>query len=160
MNTAIPPEQRRLFASLVPIVCPPEVTELGIAMEVVAQTEASLTSFSPPVRAALSVGLLSYDQGARFWRRGRGGRAADLNSDLAAAYFASWWESRLMPRRRLAATIKSLLCMAAYQHPAMRTSIGYTPEAWIEKVRRARLAAHAPAIAQQELRVLEPDPLR
>jgi hypothetical protein len=149
------PRTRRILAGLIPAACPPEALTLGLEQAIVDHVELSMRSLPAPVRAALLSGLLAYDAGA-LARHGR--RSCRLDAERAQRYFAAWRHG-LAPMREFAKAIKGLLCLAHYEMPAVQESLGYTPEAWIDAVKRRRLAAYRDDIRRHEERLLEPEPL-
>lgn len=153
------PRVRRLLASLAPVICPEGATRLGLIDWLVDHTELTVGSFPPVVRRALVAGLTTYDLAAAAWPRARGRTAGKLDPEQAAAWFASWWESRLGPRRQLARAVKQLFGMAYYEAPAVQAELGYAPQAWIGTVARRRLAVHREAIDRHDASLLAPDPL-
>jgi hypothetical protein len=150
---------RRLLESLVPIVCPPATAELGLAQDIVARVEASMQALPVHLRAGLLAGLSAYEAGALADPRHLGRPASALPKDRGVRYFERWWHSPLAPQRELAKGVKGLLCLACYETPEMKSSIGYTPEAWIERVTAQRLVRHAETIRRREHELLRPEPL-
>lgn len=153
------PRVRRLFASLAPVVCPEGATRLGLVDWLVDHTELTVGSFPPIVRRGLLAGLAAYDLSAAAWPRARGRTAAALAPEQAAAWFAAWWDSRLLPRRQLARAVKQMFGMAYYEAPAVQADLGYAPQAWIDDARRRRLAVHREAIDRHDASLVAPDPL-
>lgn len=153
------PRVRRLLASLAPIVCPEGATRLGLVDWLVDHTELTIGSFPPLVRRALVAGLTAYDLSAAAWPRARGRTAGALDPESAGAWFASWWDSRLLPRRELTRAVKQLFGMAYYEAPAVQAELGYAPQAWIDGVAHRRLAVHREAIDRHNASLLAPDPL-
>lgn len=155
----LPRRARRVLASLVPVVCPEGAVRLGLVDWLVAQAELSAGSFPAVVRRALVTGLATYDVSAAAWPRARGRAASRLDPERAEAWFRLWWRSRLAPQRELAKAVKSILCMAYYEAPAVQAELGYAPQAWIDTVKRRRLEVHREAIQQHNDSLLAPDPL-
>lgn len=149
--------QRRALAGLARVACPPDVDELGLADAIVDHVELSLTALPALFRQGLLAGLATYENGARALHRGR--PASALDGDAALAWFQRWRRSSLLPMREWVKGAKGLLCMAYYEMPAAKQKIGYTPDAWIEKVKRKRLAVWGDEIRKQEQALIEPDPL-
>jgi hypothetical protein len=149
------PRTRRILTGLIPAACPPEAGTLGLEQAIVDHVELSMRSLPAAVRAALLSGLLAYDMGA-LARHGR--RSCRLDAERARRYFAAWRHGPA-PMRELARGIKGLLCLAHYEMPAVQESLGYTPQAWIDAVKRRRLATYGDDIRRHEERLLEPDPL-
>jgi hypothetical protein len=154
-----PPRIRRLLRSLVPIVCPPEVERLGVVDAVVDHVALSMRAFPAPLRRALLLGLTTYDLSAAGWPRARGKTASKLPRHRAAAWYAFWWRSPLLPQRELAKAVKALMAIAYYEQPAVQTELGYAPQAWIDKVKGRRLEVYGEAIRKHDRALIEPDPL-
>lgn len=140
-------------------VCPPQAIELGLLDDIVEHVELSMRASPAGVRVALLAGLSGYELASMAWPGHWGKRASKLPPKLAASYFAAWYHSPLMPQHEFAKGIKSLLSLACYEQPAMMESIGYTPDAWIDKSKKYRLKTYSAAIARRESEVLAPDPL-
>lgn len=155
----LPRRARRLLASLVPVVCPEGAVRLGLVDDLVAHAELTADSFPAVVRRALIVGLTTYDLSAAAWPRARGRTASRLDSEAAEAWFRLWWRSRLAPQRELTRAVKSILCMAYYEAPAVQAEMDYTPQAWIDAVARRRLDLYSDAIERHRQSLLAPDPL-
>jgi hypothetical protein len=150
---------RRVIASLVPVVCPEGAVRLGLTDWLVDHSELSVGSFPLAFRRALAAGLTTYDLTAAAWRPARGRFASRLDPDRAAAWFHLWWRSRLPPQRELVKAVKSILCMAYYEAPAVQAELGYTAQAWVDRVKQRRLAVYSEEIAHHEESLLAPDPL-
>jgi len=153
------PRVRRLLRSLVPIVCPPEVEQLGVVDAVVDHVALSMRAFPVPLRRALLLGLRTYDLSAAAWPRARGRTAGMLPRHRAAAWYALWWRSPLLPQRELAKAVKALMAIAYYEQPKVQAQLGYAPQAWIDKVKGRRLEVYGDAIRKHERSLIEPDPL-
>lgn len=153
------PRVRRLLASLAPVVCPEGASRLGLIDWLVDHTELTVGSFPRLVRRALIVGLTTYDLSALAWPGARGRMAGKLDPEAAAAWFASWWQSKLLPRRELTRAVKQLFALAYYEAPAVQAELGYAAQAWIDAARRRRLAVHREAIDRHDASLLAPDPL-
>lgn len=149
------PATRRLLRSLIAVVCPPEAESLGVVDQVIDESELSMRSMPPVVRAMLRAGMTTYDLAA-VARYGR--RASALPADAAHAWF-DWWAHGLPLQRQFAKGIKALLAMSYYELPAVRATLDYTPEQWIEKVKRRRLEQYRDDIAAHERTIFEPDPI-
>jgi hypothetical protein len=148
---------RRILASMARVACPPEAEELDLIDDIVAHVELSMATLPPPFRAGLLAGLEAYEQAARLAHRGR--PASKLAPDAARAHFESWRRSGFPVFREFIKGVGGLLCLAHYEMPAIKERLGYTPEAWIEKVRRHRLTTYSDAIERQRRALLTPDPL-
>lgn len=151
-----PAPVRRLLSSLVPVVCPPDAVALDLTRAIVDHVELSMRSFDPVMRAGLLAGLAAYELGGLPF----GGRpASHLPAARAARYFHLWWASPIGLVHELGKGVKGLLCLACYEQPAMWDRLGYTPQPWIDQVKKKRLAVHGPAIQRAAAAVLAPDPL-
>ena len=155
----LPERARRVLVSLVPVVCPEGAVRLGISEWLVEHAEQSAASFPAVFRRALGAGLATYDLAAAAWPPARGRTASRLDPERAAAWYQLWWRSRVAPQRELAKAVKSILSLAYYEAPAVQAEMGYTPQAWIDKVKRRRLEVHADAIERHDQSLLAPDPL-
>ncbi len=149
--------QRRALAGLARAACPPEIQDQGLVDAVVDHTELSLGSLPPLIRGGILAMLLVYENGARPLHRGR--PASALSWDEGHGWFERWRRSPVLPMREWVKGTKGLLCMAYYEQPSVKAAIGYTPEAWIEKVKRKRLAVYGEEIKRHERSLFEPDPL-
>jgi hypothetical protein len=154
-----PPRVRRVLESLAAVVCPPEAVELGLTGAIVDHAELSMRALPAALRAGLVAGSLAYDTAAMAWPPARGRRAAALPRDLAERWYLIWAHSPLLPQRQLIMGMKQLLCLAHYEQPAIQESIGYTPDAWIDKVKRRRLMTYSDDIRRHDESLLAPDPL-
>ena len=154
---SIPQRQavRRLLGSVASVVCPPGMDERGLTEAVIDHAELSLQAFPPVVRAGFLAGLTGYEMGAlaRF-----GTRASRLDPDRAHRYFVSWRHG-LAIQQELAKALKGILCLAYYEMPEVQEDMGYRPAAWIESVRKRRLAVYADDIARHEHALFAPEPL-
>jgi hypothetical protein len=153
------PRVRRVLASIAPLACPPEIVELGLVDPVVDHVELSMRSLPDLFRAGLVAGLTSYELLSRAVPRNRGRSASSLDRERATRYFEMWRTSRIGLQREMIKGVKGLLCMGYYEQPAAKETIGYSPEQWIAKVKRRRLAVYTDAISRHEASLIQPDPL-
>ena len=151
--------RRELVHSVARVVCPPEPSLEPLLGAISHHTELSIRVFPAPARGALLSAMTAYDVGARLYLPSRGKPARRLESAVAANYFKTWWNSKLAPQREFARGFKGLICLAFYEMPEVKKHIGYTPEAWIEKVTQHRLSVYSDAIEKQATKILLPDPL-
>ena len=154
-----PPAIRRLLQSLTTVICPAQAIELGLQDAIVDHVELSMRASQRGLRAALITGLSGYDLASMAMPAHRGKRASALSNEKAAAYFASWYHSKLKLKHEFAKGIKSLIALACYEQPEMMSSIGYTPADWIERSKKVRLETYQPAIEKRAIAVLAADPL-
>ncbi len=151
---------RRVLASLVPVVCPPDARELGLTDAIVDHVELMMGALPGPFRHGLVLGITTYDVTAVGWLPGRGRRAHRLSPELAERWFARWEHGVTPIERELAKGVGQLLKLACYEQPAMQARIGYTPTAWIDQVKRRRLEVYGDDVRKAEAAVIVPDPLR
>lgn len=154
-----PAPARKLLTSLVTVVCPPDAISLGIEDDIVDHVELSMRASPAGVRAALLTGMTGYELAAALWPPHLGRRASRLPRRQAERYFHSWWVSPLPPQREFAKGIKGLLCLGCYEHPAMKSRLGYAPEGWIAHVKSRRLSEYTDAIRRHQDALHAPDPL-
>jgi len=150
---------RQLLAKIAIAVCPSQPDPIALAPEIVHHAELSMRAFPAPARTALLAGLKTYDEAARLYPPAKGKAARDLPADIGRRYFQTWWKSKLALQREFARGIKGILCLAYYETAAAKEHIGYTPEAWIEKVKAHRLEVYSEAIEKQQAAILTDDPL-
>jgi len=143
----LPSRVRRVLTAMAPVVCPPEVEELGLLEAVVDHVELSMGSFPPDLRAALLGALRVMGASSRVLPGGPGRR------------FEAWWTARTRLRRLAARGVKAMFATAAYEQPAIKERMGYRPEEWIAVTARRRLELYADDIRRRELDVLAPAPL-
>lgn len=154
------PLTRRILESLVPVICPPEATELGLGADIVDHVGLTMTSIPPMFRRGLVLGLTTYDLGAIAWLPGRGRRAHQLPPALAERYYDRWEHGLTPIGHELAKAIAQLIKLACYEHPVMQERLGYTPQQWIDHVKRRRLTVYADDVRKADAAILAPDPLR
>jgi hypothetical protein len=153
------PATRRILRSLVPVVCPPEAAELDLAEAIVDHVGLTMSALPAGFRLGLVTGLRTYDLGALAWPAGRGRRAHALSPELAIRYFETWLHGPTPVHQRLAVGVRQLLALAHYEQPVVQQRMGYAPAAWIEQVKRRRLAVYADDIARHQASLVAPDPL-
>lgn len=150
------PRLRRIVGGMVQVVCPAGLRRHDLLQPVIDHMELTMRALPSALRSGLLLGLTTYDLGAVAWR---GRPSTRLTPERAARWFQIWWQSPLMPQRELAKAIKIMALMAYYEMPPIKSEIGYTPEAWIEKVKVRRLQTYAADIRKHEESLVEPDPL-
>jgi hypothetical protein len=155
-----PAHVKRTLRALVPVICPPEVAELGIEDDVVEHVGATMTTVPPLLLRGLYLGLGVYDLGARVYPPARGKRAHKLTGEIADGYFHSWLHGPTLIHRQLATRVMQMMVLGYYEQPAVHARLGYTPNAWIDEVTRRRLRVYGDDIARAASRVTAPDPLR
>ena len=149
---------RRLLTSLVPVICPPDAQALADA--IVGHVGLTMSALPTHVRAALVAGLAGYDTLAIAWAPGGRRRAHRLPADLAEQYYLSWEHGPTPAHQQLAKGVGQLLKLACYEQPAMQAALGYTPQPWIDKVKRRRLEVYQGDIERHDASIYAPDPLR
>lgn len=147
---------RKVLASLVPVICPPEAHALGIEAEIVDHVGLSIGALPPLLQRGLALGLATYDLAAlpRFRRR-----AHKLAPAQAERHFLSWLHGLTPMQRQMAIAVKQLLALAHYEHPRVQEEMGYRPTQWIEKVKRRRLELYTDDIQRHQASLIAPDPL-
>jgi len=155
-----PAHVRRTLRALVPVICPAEVEELGIADDVVEHVGATMGTVPPMLLRGLYLGLGVYDLGARVYPPARGKRAHQLTGEVADGYFQSWLHGPTLIHRQLATRVMQMMVLGYYEQPAVHARLGYTPTAWIDEVTRRRLKVYGDDVARAAARVTAPDPLR
>ena len=153
------PRLRQVLAALVPVVCPPDATSLGLTADIVDHVSVQIASLSRLFRVALEVGGSAFDVAAVAWPPARGRTFSRLPPPLAERWFLRWLHSPLLPQRQLAKGLRQLLCLAHFEMPAIQARLGYGPDAWIEKVQRKRLMTYADDIRRHQEALVAPDPL-
>ncbi len=160
MTAGLPPRARELMKSLVPVICPPEAMELGLADDHADHVGLTVGAMPRGLRAAYLLGLRTYDEGARTWLPARGRAARALPADLAERYYDRWEHGPTPVHVQLARALGQLLKLAHYEHPAVQERLGYRPAAWIDQVKRRRLTVYGAEVRAAEAAVIAPDPLR
>lgn len=154
-----PRHVRRILESLVGVICPPEATELGLERAIVDHAELTMGALPALFRTGLIVGLTGYDAAALLWPAARGRRAHALPLELRTRWFTRWLEGVTPAEREFAKGVKQILALAHYEQPEIQQRMGYTPDAWIDKVKRRRLEVYSADIAKHHASITAPDPL-
>jgi hypothetical protein len=150
---------RSTLTALARVVCPPDLSRLGLEDAVVDHVELMMRALPVPERAGLVSGLLAFELAAAAWPGHLGRRFARLDAVAAERYFRRWWASPLALQHELAKGVKGLLCLGFYEQPEVLAELGYTPAAWIDKVKTRRLAMYSDDIARHQAALIEADPL-
>jgi hypothetical protein len=145
---------RRLLRSLTTLLCPPEVAP-DLVEPVVDDVELTMQVMPAAIRAALLAGLVTYELGAV----ARWGRPASGLAPERAARYLDAWRHGLAVQRELIKAVRSLVCLAYFELPAVKQRMGYLPERWIDKVTRHRLATYGEDIARHAGGLFAPEPL-
>ena len=121
--------------------CPDTVDQvIDDVVDEVRQTAAALPAATSRL---LPVGLLLIDQLTRATPEGRGRPLHRLERADARVVLEAAMSGRSVVPAQLVLPFRSLAVAAYYDHPAVRLSLGYTPEAWIEQVTARRLRDYA-----------------
>jgi len=146
---------RAVLRSLVPVICPPEASELADA--IVEHMALTLAASPPMLQRGFALGLHAYDLGAlpRYRRRAR-----SLDGELAERYYASWERGATAPQVQLARGINQLMSLSCYEQPQMMERLGYRPGPWIAEVTQRRFTVYRDDVRRQDAQILAPDPLR
>lgn len=155
----LPRGVRRVLEGLVPVVCPPDADELGLAGALVDHAELTMASMPALFRSGLIAGVTTFDQSARLWPPARGRAAHDLPIHLRSRWYLLWLGGPTPVQRELAKAVKQVLVLAHYEHPQIQERLGYRPQQWIDQVKRRRLDVYTDEIARHEASILAPDPL-
>ena len=150
---------RRTVTAIAPIACPPEIEALGLVDAVVDHLELSMRALPEVVRVGLIAGVTGYELASMAWPGHWGRPASKLNRDQAIRYFNGWHKSPIRLQREFIKGIKGLLCMGYFSLPEVKELIGYTPDAWVDQVKRKRLATYGDDIRRHEESILAADPL-
>ena len=145
---------RRLLGSLTALLCPPEVAP-DLVEPVVDDVELTMQAMPAAIRTALLAGLVTYELGAV----ARWGRPASKLAPERAARYLDAWRHGLPVQRELIKAVRSLVCLAYFELPAVKQRMGYQPERWIEKVTRHRLTTYREDIERHAESLFAPEPL-
>ena len=155
----VPRGIRRVLEGLVPVVCPPDADELGLAPAIVDHAELTMGALPALFRAGLLAGLTTYDQLARVWPAARGKAAHDLPLHLRSRWYLRWLGGLTPMQREFAKAVKQILVLGHYEQPEIQERLGYTPQAWIDQVKKRRLEIYRDDIARHDASITAPDPL-
>jgi choline dehydrogenase-like flavoprotein len=148
------PRTRRLLRSLATLLCPPEAVP-DLLDPLLDDVELSLQAMPAAIRAALRAGLAAYELGAV----ARWGRPASRLAPEQAGRYLDAWTHGLAVQRELIKAVRSLVCLAYFELPAVKERLGYRPERWIARVTRHRLATYGADIARHADSLRAPEPL-
>lgn len=154
-----PPVVRRVWESLVPVICPSEAVELGLGADIVDHTALTMGALPTRFRQGLVLGIYTYDLGALVFLPGRATRAHKLSRELAERYWLSWLHGPTPVHRQLAIALKQLLTLAHYEQPAAQERLGYRPTEWIDKVKKRRLEVYGAEVERHQQSLIAADPL-
>ena len=152
----LPRFMRKTLAPLARIICTSEVEELGLTTQMVDGIELTMRAFPAFLRAGLVVGTFAFEWGGLFVSLRP---FSAMSPERQEKYFASWWGSRVGALHQYAKGIKSAVCLAYWELPAVKDKLEYHPEQWIAEVAARRLRDYADDIKKYERMILEPDPL-
>lgn len=154
-----PPRIRRILASIAPIACPPDIERFGLVDAVIDHMEMTMRSLPAVVRAALITGLSGYELASMAWPGHFGRPASKLDRKRAIRYYEAWRHSPIRLQEEFAKGIKGLLCLGYYEMPRVKEQLGYTPDAWVTKVKRRRFEVYGDEIQRHEAKLFAPEPL-
>jgi choline dehydrogenase-like flavoprotein len=149
---------RRVLKALLPIVCEPDATRLGLVEPILQHVQATLASFAKGQRSAILVGLNAFELLA-VMRPPFGRTFSRLSNRAARRYYQAWWSSPQGLARGMARVLKGLLVLGYYEQPAIHRKLAYYPERWMEQTAQRRLEMWSSDIARHEELVLAPDQL-
>ncbi len=155
----IPAALQPALEALVRVVTAGDSDRMGLTAEVAHAVGEALQPFPAHLRGGLLAGLATFEQSTRARPSSRGRPFSRLPLDAAERAFAAWWHSPIFPVRQWAKGIKGLVALAYWDHPTVRQSIGFHPEAWIAHVAQRRQGDYAADIAAHAERVLAPSPV-
>ena len=150
---------RRLLRALAPVVCPPGVETTPGTEVLLEHVERQMRSLPGTMRGALVMGAAAFELGAATRPGSLGRPASRLSPEELGAYFRSWWKSPFDLFREFAHGISRLLVLSYYEQPAIRETLDYHPDRWIDDVTQQRHRDFADAIEAQATAILRPDPL-
>ena len=141
---------RPTLERLVVLVCPPELTELGLTESVIRDLELHLRCLPPAARRLTGPALRLFDQAARLRPTSRGLRFAQLDGAKADAYLREVLYGRRGPVATVVRLIKGLVVMCYFELPEVKAALGYDPDPYVAQVAARRLALHGPSIQAAE----------
>lgn len=131
---------RAVLAQIVRGSCPSDVDDLGLTDELVAYVEETLAYAPRFVARALQLGLLALDVASIV----DGGKPlSKMTPDEARAYVDGSGHGPNVPRSTVIPQVRLIARLGYFEHPVVHVRMGYDPGAWMEKVKRERLARHA-----------------
>lgn len=155
----LPRPLHRVLVATARATCPDEIETLGIAEQVANEVEDFMRALPTYIRAGLIAGLSAFEASPAVWPGTVGKTFSMLDRDRARAHFDLWWSSRFLPLHEFARSVKALLAGAYYEHPLVKQRLGFTPEKWIDEVKRMREQRWADEIRAHEELLRAPDPL-
>jgi hypothetical protein len=129
---------RFVLTCLIRAVCPEPVEP--VLEDVLAEAQLMIDALPPLSARAMGTGLVALDQLTRLTRLGLGRPFRRLRLDEQRALL----EGVLGGKRsaipiQLVVPLRTLVVAAYYDHPEVRRSLGYTPEAWVADATARRL---------------------
>ncbi len=150
---------RALLERILPIVLPPEVTLRDRMQATIDHIEISMRALPVPVRLGLRAGLLAFNWVAVVWPGNGGWNAVQLDAARAERYYRGWWHNHFALFREFAKGIRQLAALSYYELDDVKAELGYTPDPWIELVKKRRMALHGDAVRAHDATHTAPEPL-
>jgi hypothetical protein len=132
---------RTVLTQIVRGSCPSDVDELGLTEELVAYVEESMAYAPPGLARALELGLYAVDAASVV--DGGGTPLSRMSPEQARAYVEKSGHGANLARTAVVPQVRLLARLGYFEHPVVHARMGYDPAAWIEKVKKERLARHA-----------------
>ncbi len=154
------PSTRALLRVVLPVVLPPEIVSKNRLDATIDHMEISMRALPWTVRSGLRAGLLAFEWIAVFWPGNGGWPASRLDPDRARRYYASWWKSHFALFREFAKGVRQIGSLSYYELDDVKADLGYTPDPWIELVKKRRMELHGDEVRAHDATHTQPDPLR
>jgi hypothetical protein len=129
------------------LVCPPELSELGLSGALLREVGLQLAALPPSARRALGLAMWYLDQAARLRPSSRGKRFTRLDDVRADAYLRTVLYGRWGPVAGLVRLVKSVVVMCYYDLPEVRAALGYDPDRYVAEVAARRIALYGKEIS-------------
>ena len=124
------------------LVCPPELSELGLADALLHEVGLQLGALPLSARRLTGPALWLFDQTARLRPASRGRRFTRLDDARADAYLRGVLYGRWGPVAGLVRLVKSVVVMCYYDLPEVRAALGYDPDGYVAEVSARRIALY------------------
>ncbi|MBK7973672.1 MAG: GMC family oxidoreductase [Deltaproteobacteria bacterium] len=151
---------RALLRKIVPIVLPPEVVERDRMDATIDHMELSMRALPTPVRLGLRAGLLAFEWMSVLWPGNGGWNASQLDPKRLERYYQSWWKSHFALFTEFAKGVRQLAALSYWELDDVKAEVGYTPDPWIELVKKRRMELHGDEVRRHEATHTQPEPLR
>ena len=158
-DVRLPGPPHRVLVALARATCPDELDRLGLADDVAREVEDFMRALPAYIQVGLLAGLTAFEAAPAVCPGSLGRTFSRLDPARARAHFDRWWSSHLLPLHELARSVKALLAGAYYEHPLVKRRLGFTPEKWIDEVKRMREQRWGDEIRAHEELLRAPDPL-